>query len=472
MSLRGFFRRPSTMPAIALCVAAAAGAAPAQEAGPGPRISVDRNVRASDLGRSHVETYIAAHPDDPNRLVIVVSHAQNDSTLALLPEALVTKNGGRTWSGAVLPGMEQALAEGRLGYAVDNWVAFGPDGTGLIVTLGDGRRGDWGGAPIITYRSEDGGETWHGPVVIPGGSFDRLTIGTGGQKTTPRFYIAASVMGSDRRVFPEPRIGERAAIIRSDDSGRSFRLVGSLAPDNLAHQPMNPVELADGTLLMPYDDYPRITVEELQAVRRDPQRQLQSASRLYVAPSTDFGATFGPSRFLADIPRPFPGGMELALDRSGSAFHNRLYAAWNGGSGDQRDVSVAYSLDGGSHWRKSVLRDEAAGPAHFYSLAVSPQGVLGVSWIQHDREPGRTACYRAYFAASVDGGEAFSAPVVVSDAQSCPETAPNRGTIGRWPRGNDYMGLAASRDGTFHPVWIDARDGAFQAYTTRVVVSR
>jgi hypothetical protein len=456
----------SAMPALAFCVAAAA----AQEPGPRPRITVGPNVRASDLGRSHVETYIAAHPDDPDRLVIVVSHALNDSSV--VPEALVTKNGGRTWSGAVLPGLEQAVAEGRLGYAVDNWVAFGPDGVGLIVTLGDGRRDDWGGAPIFTYRSEDGGDTWRGPVVIPGGSFDRLTLGTGGSKTTPRFYIAVSVMGGDRRVFPEPRIGEGAAILRSDDSGRSFRLVGFLALDNLAHQPMNPIELADGTLLMPYDDYPRISVEELQAARRDPRRQLQNASRLYVAPSADFGATFGLPRFIADIPRQFPQGMELALDRSSGPFHDRLYAAWNGGSGDQRDVSVAYSRDGGSQWRKTVLRYEAAGPAYFYSLAVSPQGVLGVSWIQHDRAPGRTACYRVYFTASVDGGETFSAPVVVSDAPSCPEAAPNRGTIGRWPRGNDYMGLAAARDGSFHPVWIDARDGAFQAYTTRILVSR
>lgn len=436
-----------------------------------PQIAVGPNVRASDLGRSHVETYIAAHPDDPDRLVIVVSHQLDDG--AIVPEALVTTNGGRTWSGAVLPGVERTVAEAGLQFAVDNWVAFGPDGVGLIASLGNGGRGGkWGGAPIFIFRSEDRGETWHAPVIIPGGSFDRLTLGTGGTRTTPRYYIAVGAMGSDRRVFSEPRIGDGAAMLRSDDGGRSFRPVGFLAPDNLAHQPMNPIELPDGTLLMPYDDYPRISVEELQAVRRDPRRQLQSGSRLYVAASSDSGASFGLPRFLADIPRQFPGGMELALDRSSGPFRDRLYAAWNGGAGGQRDVSVAYSRDGGTQWRKTVLRDEAAGAAYFYSLAVSLQGVLGVSWVQHEQDPDRSACYRVYFTASVDGGETFLPPVVISDASSCPEAALNRDTIGRWPRGNDYMGLAAAGDGTFHPVWIDARDGPFQAYTTRISVSR
>jgi hypothetical protein len=40
----------------------------------------------------------------------------------------------------------------------------------------------------------------------------------------------------------------------------------------------------------------------------------------------------------------------------------------------------------------------------------------------------------------------------------------------RWSSGGDYMGLAADKDGLFHPFWADARSGTFQIYTASVKV--
>ena len=40
----------------------------------------------------------------------------------------------------------------------------------------------------------------------------------------------------------------------------------------------------------------------------------------------------------------------------------------------------------------------------------------------------------------------------------------------RWVNGGDYMGLTASADGHFHPVWADARSGTYQVYTAEVRV--
>jgi len=95
-----------------------------------------------------------------------------------------------------------------------------------------------------------------------------------------------------------------------------------------------------------------------------------------------------------------------------------------------------------------------------------------VSWLQHETGEGKSHCYRIYFAASIDGGESFTPPQVVSEVVSCPDSAANKETIGRWARGGDYMGLAAAADGSFHPVWVDARDGAFQVYTARIEVRK
>jgi hypothetical protein len=314
---------------------------------------------------------------------------------------------------------------------------------------------------ILVYRSEDRGKTWQGPTSIPPrGSFDRPTLVAAETKNNKRIYVVAS----DGRGF---------AVLRSDDGGLSFKTTALIKPDNLAHQPHHPVVLPDGSLLVPYNDYPQISVKELEEIRRDSRKQRLSSSRIYVVRSSDEGLTFDLPQFVADIPRMFPGGLELAADLSNSRFRGRVYAAWNGERDDRRNVTVAYSTDAGKSWLKSaVMRAGNAGPAHFYSLAVSRDGTLGVSWLQHETGEGKSHCYRIYFAASIDGGETFTPPHVVSDMVSCPDSASNKETIGRWVRGGDYMGLAAAADGTFHPVWVDGRDGVFQVYTARIQVRR
>jgi hypothetical protein len=39
-----------------------------------------------------------------------------------------------------------------------------------------------------------------------------------------------------------------------------------------------------------------------------------------------------------------------------------------------------------------------------------------------------------------------------------------------WTAGGHYMGLAADKEGSFHPFWVDARSGTSQIYTARVKV--
>jgi len=281
-----------------------------------------------------------------------------------------------------------------------------------------------------------------------------------GTKNNERIYVVAS----DRGGF---------AVLRSDDGGLSFKTTAFIEPDNLAHQPKNPLLLPDGSLLVPYNDYPYISVEELEEIRHDPRKQRLNSSRIYVVRSRDGGLTFDRPQFVADIPRMIPVGLEMAVDVSNSGFRGRIYAAWNGEREDSRNVTIAYSADAGKSWLKSAaFRAENAGPAFFPTLAVSPDGIVGVSWLQDEKGEGKSHCYRIYFAASIDGGGSFTPPQVVSDVISCPDSASNKETIDRWRRGGDYMGLAPAADGSFHPVWVDARDGAFQVYTARIEVRK
>jgi len=425
------------------------------------RIAVGPNVRVSEPGVSHVEPYIAAHPKDAGSLVIVGSR---DDGRVVVAEGFVSSDAGRTWSACRLPEVA------TFGQSVDNWVAFGADGVAYLSTLGSRIPGQtWGG--ILVYRSTDRGRSWEGPTVLPGNSYDRPSLAAGGNAAAPRLFVSVLAMGSDRRVFPTPVEGDGVAVLVSDDNARSFTRLAFIAPDNLAHQGYVPAVLPDGSLLIPYIDYPVMTHDELADMRRDPAQARFNATRLFVVPSPDGGRTFGLPRFVADVPRMFGGPAELAVDTSSGAFRGRVYAAWNGGTEERRDVTVARSSDGGRGWTKTQMRAPGAGAAHFASLAVSRQGVVGVTWLQHEDPVERRECYRIYFAASADGGASFTEPVVVSDAVSCPTPEGNPRTLGRWVRGTDYLGMAAGADGTFHPVWVDARSGVFEVYTAALRVA-
>jgi hypothetical protein len=50
----------------------------------------------------------------------------------------------------------------------------------------------------------------------------------------------------------------------------------------------------------------------------------------------------------------------------------------------------------------------------------------------------------------------------VSSAENCPITAANGEAGWLWPAGEDYHGLTAKPDGSFHLLWADSRDGIYQ----------
>ncbi|HEV8630300.1 MAG TPA: sialidase family protein [Thermoanaerobaculia bacterium] len=452
-----------------------APAAPADPREAVPRIEVGANVRVSPADAPHVEPYIAAHPEDPRSVVIAASElVPGKGTLA---RAYFSADGGRTWAAAHLPAMDPAALGERLRFAVDVWITYGADGTAYCSALANMKVGqDWR-FPVLVYRSGDKGRTWQGPTVITGKSFDRPAIMAIGKGAAGHVYVTALASGKDPLVVAEPdRVdADGVAVLRSDDAGLSFRLVRFLAPDSLSHQPSNPVAMPDGALLVPYDDYAAKAQQRLKA------------TRLYVVRLEEQATRAGLPAFVADVPRTSPGFFHAAVDTTGGKYHGRVYVAWNGGdmgprrdTGTRRDVSVSYSADGGRSWSlPRILQSPNAGPAYFNATAVSKDGTLGLAWIQHEVAPGKLDCYRLYFAASVDGGETFIAPTLVSDAVSCPNGQRNEAAIfpvtGRavsqeWPRGGDYIGLAADGEGIFHPVWVDGRDGVFAVYSARVRV--
>jgi hypothetical protein len=69
------------------------------------------------------------------------------------------------------------------------------------------------------------------------------------------------------------------------------------------------------------------------------------------------------------------------------------------------------------------------------------------------------------FTASADGGATFVAPVPVLKTPSRTDTE-----LTRWPYGTDYISLATPSDGSFHPLWVDTRDGRGEVQTSKIEV--
>jgi hypothetical protein len=188
----------------------------------------------------------------------------------------------------------------------------------------------------------------------------------------------------------------------------------------------------------------------------------------------------------------------MTVDPDG-AFKDRLYTVWTDYRGGAYRLLFSYSKDRGKIWSASrpIVDDVPRSVSQYQpELAVNNDGVLGLTWFDtrnsanHDNKE-----YDEYFAASIDGGETFSAPVRVSDATSHRMGKGNLALQGslfdldmpsgeeetrasfisgasRWPAGGDYMQMAADGHGVFHPLWADARTGTFQIQTASIAVHK
>jgi len=158
-------------------------------------------------------------------------------------------------------------------------------------------------------------------------------------------------------------------------------------------------------------------------------------------------------------------------------------------------VMLSHSADGGRTWSPARrVSDDGEGQTDDHpldsvnpSVAVNAKGVVGVLW--YDRRDNADFGYWPRFAASLDGGETWTASVRVSShpmrarldglfAYTSPRTVDGAATHelvfsvhNGWNfKSGDTSGLVADSAGNFHPVWIDNRSGWSQIWTAPVRV--
>jgi hypothetical protein len=160
-------------------------------------------------------------------------------------------------------------------------------------------------------------------------------------------------------------------------------------------------------------------------------------------------------------------------------------------------ILLCYSADKGKTWSKPIVvnddrtpAEEGKGPDHMLpSVSVNKDGVVLVTW--YDRRDARDNLgWKVRAAASLDGGETFSAslPVtefsnsysqdsawVVSTSASSDDSrsliSMNAGVDPFFVSGGHTSGLVADADGSFHPTWVDNHTGVSQLWTAAIRVS-
>lgn len=187
------------------------------------------------------------------------------------------------------------------------------------------------------------------------------------------------------------------------------------------------------------------------------EAQDKKGTDLYLSVSHDHGKTFGPATKVNDDTVPGAHGMHsLAVPHDG-----RIYVAWldernieapkpsthAGGHHmeSNRDLFVAYSIDGGKTFSQNQRVASDACPCCKTALAVAPDGTVYAGWRQV--LPGNFR--HIAVASSTNGAASFSAPVIVSDdkwmLQGCPVSGPS---------------LSVAANGDLKVLWYAAGEGS------------
>jgi hypothetical protein len=206
-------------------------------------------------------------------------------------------------------------------------------------------------------------------------------------------------------------------LARSVDGGASFSAPVTVSEGRRAVQPA-PVSLGDGRLVVgaldlagDFDDY---------EARHGGQGGPPSPERWRVLSwaSTDDGATFGPPvTVAADLVAPARIIVNLAPAPSFAAdpgHTGRLYAVWDAGQGDGRDVFLSRSDDSGATWSSPVAVARRPRGQFLPAVGVSATGRVDVAFYDRSADPGDHRAEVA-LATSDDGGRTFRT-ATVSDA--------------------------------------------------------
>ena len=229
-------------------------------------------------------------------------------------------------------------------------------------------------------------------------------------------WVQAGPASADNQLGIEP--GDNPVMVaRSEDFGRTFGAPVQVSEaDRRVIQPS--VVVGDGGLVMVggldlADDVANYSAGHDGQTPPDANLRWRIVTWI----STDDGRTFGPTSVVSDdlvVPQLILADLGPTPGFAAEPGEGRLYATWDAGRGDGRDVFLSWSDDAGRSWSEPERVGPTDGSQLLPAVAVGPGGRVDIVFYDRSRDP-QDVLQAVVVATSSDRGRTFrTAPV--SDA--------------------------------------------------------
>jgi hypothetical protein len=399
---------------------------------------------------NHNSPAVAADPTRPS----VVAMADRIDSPRFSCSLHLSTTAGVTWKPLALP------------LPVDAPNCFWPDvafADGRLLVLYSASGGRYN-QPVGVWVQRFDGESASGPPVkVAGAEAFHAHFAVQGNRVVVA-YVQTPPANADRPLGFEPGPNP-IMVVRSTDAGVTFSAPVKVSEPTT--RPAHPLVVIAGSgtaqeVLVGALDYGD-DVENYEARHNGAGGPPPDAHwRIVAWRSTDGGATFGPVVVVADrVPVPqrvvidLSPGPSFAADADGQ----RIYAAWDGGTGDARNVFVARSTDGGASWSPSVAVGPRARGQFLPAVDVAPDGRVDVLFYDRSGDP-RDVLVKAVVGSSWDGALTFETHPVSARAF---DSRIGQGGMQAIPQLGNQLAVLSRADG-FLAFWADpSRPGSAAA---------
>lgn len=353
---------------------------------------------------AHNSPAVAVHPQRPEIMVV----ADRIDTPRFSCSISRSTNAGVTWDPLTLP----LAPEAPNCHGPD--VAFSGAGDLLVLTTATGGRFN---QPVGVWLQRFQEERAVGEAVrIAGPEAFHARMAVEGERVLVSWVQAGPAAAEVPLGFPP--VPNPVLLARSDDGGRSFATPVQVSEDEgRVLQPTVMVGPAGrvvvGALDLGADAFDYGAEHGGQAGPPSDE-----AWRVVTWTSSDGGASFGPAAVVADglvPPTRLIVNLAPAPSFAADPSDGRLYAAWDAGRDDARDVFVASSDDGGTTWSPATAVDPRPGGQFLPAVAVAPDGRVDVVFYDRSADPDDILA-EVTMASSWDGGASFTSATVSDTA--------------------------------------------------------
>ncbi|MGD0163522.1 MAG: sialidase family protein [Candidatus Sulfotelmatobacter sp.] len=403
-------------------------------------------------------TVVAARPGKPSHLLAGAYTPDCNSAIGL-----GSSDGGSAW--------EDPTCLGELARTGDPAVAYGNRAEYEV-----GTDGASAGSGVYIQSSSDNGATWHSEVEVVGPLFD----GGNGVTNIPWVQVDnsssrpfANAIYVSVTQFDDEVVESEISVSHSTDGGTTWT-TATVDPVQYKPEVDQYSRLAvglDGTVYVTWQRCamtgPNVNCADTEAdmlLSRSTDGGNTWSAPVQIAAVALVPETCGCGAFFGNLPNTDEAVANIpviAIDNSTGEHAGNLYAVmynWTGsGTFRQMRVQVVTSTDGGDTWDNPVF---VASPAEthdqfFPSIAVSPNGAVGVSWLDRRNDP-LNVSYQPFAAISDNGARSFATNYALATNLSDPYLDGSGGDYM-----GDYIGNTWATANQFLVTWPDTRNMQF-----------